>query len=143
MNKSIENYSPTSKYKGEVKYRADCKECNNFKKSREFYKTQKGWALEILSQARKRSSIRGLDFNLVSEDLVIPEHCPVLGIPLFKGEKQKTYNSPTLDRIDPNKGYVKENIRIISWRANKIKSDATLEEIEAIVEYIKENKNNA
>lgn len=46
---------------------------------------------------------------------------------------------PSFDRIDTTKGYVKDNIDIICWRCNAIKRDATLEELEAIVEYMRKN----
>lgn len=45
---------------------------------------------------------------------------------------------PTLDRIIPNKGYVKGNIQIISQRANVIKNDASAEEIMKVAKYMEE-----
>jgi hypothetical protein len=62
---------------------------------------------------------------------VVPDKCPILGIELFISEKGvgRTDNSPSLDRIIPSLGYVKGNIAVISQRANRIKNDATLEEI--------------
>jgi hypothetical protein len=48
--------------------------------------------------------------------------------------------SPSLDRIVPELGYVKGNVRVISDRANRIKRDATLEELRAIVKYVEETK---
>lgn len=49
---------------------------------------------------------------------------------------QKKENSPSIDRLDNTKGYVKGNINIISWRANRIKSDATLDELEKIYRWV-------
>lgn len=43
--------------------------------------------------------------------------------------------SPTIDRIINDLGYVKGNVIVISWRANRIKSDATLAELKAIVAF--------
>lgn len=63
------------------------------------------------------------------------EVCPLLNLPL-------TYSSPprnvpdnyaTLDKIDPMLGYVEGNVQIISFKANRIKNDATLEEMQLIV----------
>lgn len=42
-------------------------------------------------------------------------------------------NSFSLDRIIPGKGYVVGNVRIISWRANQLKSNGTVEEFEKII----------
>lgn len=81
-----------------------------------------------------------MNFDLNVEELHIPDNCPVLGIPIFIGNKISTQNSPTIDKIDHTKGYVKNNICIISMRANKLKADFTLEEIERIVNYM-ENSN--
>jgi len=46
-------------------------------------------------------------------------------------------NVPSVDRIDPTKGYIKGNVEVISWRANHLKNNATVEELEAIVNYMK------
>lgn len=56
--------------------------------------------------------------------------CPVLGIKLklCYGHKDRD-NSFSLDRIDNSKGYEKNNIWIVSQRFNKIKNNATLDEL--------------
>jgi len=46
--------------------------------------------------------------------------------------------APSIDRVDNSKGYVPGNVRIISWRANRLKNDATVEEMELIIKYMKE-----
>lgn len=94
----------------------------------------------VLKHARSSAKIKGLEFNLELHDIIIPTHCPVFGFELvsLKGKgKQKTNNSISIDRIDNTKGYVKGNIQIISWRANRIKADATIEELEKLLEYMK------
>lgn len=79
------------------------------------------------------------DFYKKSKDIVIPSVCPVLGIPLFLVGSKRTDNSPSVDRVDSTRGYTKDNVRIISWRANKLKQDASLEEVEKTLSYMKQN----
>lgn len=78
----------------------------------------------------------GYDFNLSLDDIRIPDKCPVLNIPLFFTAGRRTENTPSLDRLDNNKGYVKGNVAVISWRANQIKRDASLEELRALVDFL-------
>lgn len=68
------------------------------------------------------------------EDIVIPTHCPILGMPLAFTEGESDW-SPSLDRIDPTKGYVRSNVQILSWRANQLKRNASLEELEQLGEW--------
>jgi hypothetical protein len=91
----------------------------------------------MIRAARKRASRRGFVCDLKIEDLFVPSHCPVLGIPLVVGAKTHHYGSPTLDRFDNKKGYTKDNTRVISYRANWIKGNATLEELTAVAEYVR------
>lgn|ERR1035437_620706 len=84
--------------------------------------------------AKRRSKKKNLPFNISIQDVVIPEKCPLLGIILFPNKGgNSAANSPTLDRIIPHKGYVKGNVRVISNKANLMKQDATLEELETLV----------
>lgn len=89
--------------------------------------------LLMLKEASKRAKKDGLEFNIETSDIIIPDVCPILGITISTQNNCAKHNSPSLDRIDSGKGYVKNNVWVISWRANKIKSDATLEELEKIV----------
>lgn len=85
--------------------------------------------------------MKSMEFSLNIEDIIIPKLCPVLGIPISISNKRNDPNSPSIDRLDSKEGYTKENTRVISWRANKLKSDAEIWELQAIVNYIE--KNNA
>lgn len=65
----------------------------------------------------------------------LPTLCPVLGIEIlysFAGKKGPRNASPSIDRIDNALGYVKGNVRVISFRANRIRNDASLDELRAI-----------
>jgi hypothetical protein len=94
---------------------------------------------KMLSAAKKRAEKKNLEFNLKNEDIEIPRYCPVLGIPLYSS-KLNTDNSPSIDRIDNKKGYIKDNIQIISTRANRIKNDSSFEEIEKLYLFLREKK---
>lgn len=93
----------------------------------------------ILSRIKSRAKRKGLDFNLETSDLIAPEYCPILGIKLCNSKHND--NWPAVDRVDNSKGYTKGNIKIISYRANRIKSDATIEELKAIVNYMEDHIN--
>lgn len=78
-------------------------------------------------RAKKRAKYKHLDFTITPWDIKIPDICPYLEIPLNKtGAKE---NMPSLDRIDNSKGYTKDNIRVISYKANTMKNNATKERL--------------
>lgn len=85
----------------------------------------------MLRSAKHRAKRQDLPFDLEFEDIVIPETCPVLGIPLecHAGTGHAKQNSPSLDKIIPELGYVVGNIQVISYLANVMKHDATPEQL--------------
>lgn len=89
----------------------------------------------LLNAAKARSKAKNLEFNIEVSDIIVPAVCPLLGIPIFVNEGKKVCkpNSPSLDRIDPTKGYIKGNVWVISLKANTMKSNATLEEMKTLV----------
>jgi len=93
--------------------------------------------ITMLTAAKLRAKKKGLKFDITRDDIVISDLCPVLGIPMFPGEGKICYNSPSLDRKDNSKGYIKGNVHVISMRANILKRDGTIEELEKIIEYMK------
>lgn len=83
--------------------------------------------------AKMRAEKKGLPFTLkVSdvEDMVSSTQvCPVMGTPFCWTNSGVKDNSPTLDKFDPSLGYTKENTQLISFFANRIKSNATTSQI--------------
>ena len=113
-------------------------------KTREKYKNDLSYRLKkLLSQAKIRAKKQNISCNLTLDELLLifPNNycCPVLGIKLSWGcsGKRNKWNSPSIDRIDPQGNYTKDNVMIISWRANKIKGDCSVEELEAVLTYMK------
>ncbi len=86
--------------------------------------------------AKERAKKYGLPFSIEPTDIYIPDYCPALGILLTVEAHVQTDHSPTLDRIQPDLGYVKGNIAVISMRANRIKNDATAEELRQITDWL-------
>ena len=86
----------------------------------------------LIYNARKTARTLGLPINLKLEDIVVPERCPALDIPIMvnsTGNARSSSNSPTLVRIRPESGYTAHNVAVISLRAAKMKSSQTLTEL--------------
>lgn len=81
----------------------------------------------LLQNVRNNAKRRGHEFSLEYEDVVWPTHCPALGIELnYRNKRGGPRNdSPSVDRIDNSKGYVKGNVIVVSQLANRIKTSAT------------------
>lgn len=82
------------------------------------------------------------EWNLTFHDIKWVTVCPVFGIDLDWFAEAKADNSPSYDRVDSKKGYVKDNVRIISFRANRIKNDGTVDEHYKIIQYMENHKND-
>ena len=82
----------------------------------------------LWDKAKRRAKQQKLDFNITPEDIIIPRRCPALGIPIqvLSGVYD---HSATLDCVNPARGYVKGNVAVISRRANRIKNNATADEL--------------
>ena len=89
----------------------------------------------MLRGARLRARHAGVPFALTRDDIQIPTHCPVFGIPLVRSAGRAGDNSPSIDKIIPADGYVPGNIVVVSLRANRAKADMTIEELRAITEF--------
>jgi hypothetical protein len=118
-------------------YRDNIDHCKAVQKAREERQPEK----EIIKRIKSRAKRCNLEFNLTVDDIIIPSYCPILGIELVRTKIAPGDSSPSLDRIDNTKGYVKGNIRIISNRANRLKGDGTSEEHLKIAKYISNELN--
>ena len=88
---------------------------------------------------------RGIPFSLTLTDLnnlSFPVTCPIFGIELYFNRSQASDNSYSIDRIDSTRGYEIDNIIVISQRANRIKNNATFEELEKLVKFYQSLNSN-
>jgi hypothetical protein len=91
-------------------------------------------AKTIFHSARLRARLRGIAFEIEESDVVIPTHCPVFNIPLDSSDRN---HAPTLDRFENSKGYTPDNVRVISFRANRLKAEMDLADIELLYAYMR------
>lgn len=86
----------------------------------------------MFERAKGRAGRAGIPFSISLSDIIVPDVCPILGVPLVRG----TIYAPSLDRIKAHLGYVPGNVQVISARANVIKNDATVEELRAVLDFV-------
>lgn len=122
-----------------------CKSCNKsrLKQANDLkMSTFEGHIKTILLKIKSRAKARGIPFTLDLDYLVsiAPKTCPVLDVELnwcFRSSKP-TANSPSIDRLNPNLGYVRGNVAWLSYRANRIKNDASLAELKKLINWIEQ-----
>ena len=92
---------------------------------------QKHYPLEckLFNSAKSRAKRKHFAFNILLSDIVIPKLCPVFNVPLVRN----TNYAPSVDRINPKKGYIKRNIRVISKRANTLRNNGTIAEFKMVI----------
>lgn len=100
---------------------------------------KQNWQKHLLTAIKSNAKRRGIFFDLTVADVPWNEVCPVLGVPIAPafGSKKPADTSVSIDRIDNSKGYVPGNVVVVSYRANRIKNDASLEELERLVTFYK------
>lgn len=121
--------------------KAKTKEYYNTNKSiinetlKEYRRSEEGQIKSMLGRVMARCKKSNIPFNLTIEDIFIPEYCPVLNIELKVGDGKTHDNSPSLDRIVPELGYVKGNVMVVSHKANRIKNNAKTYELKRVYEF--------
>lgn len=86
----------------------------------------------LMSKCKSRAKFLNREFNLTIEDFFIPPYCPALGYPLMRCRNGSVISefTPSIDRIDNSKGYIKGNTIIVSHKANSMKGSKTLEDLQ-------------
>jgi len=91
-------------------------------------------------RAKKRANKKNREFDIEINDIKICQFCPLLNIKMQINNTYLKDNSFSLDRIDNNKGYIKNNIWVISHKANRSKYNSTIEEYEFLVNKLSKNE---
>ena len=124
-------------------YRKACKECSKIIQRKRYnkYKNNNYFAFKC-SRIKRSAKSKSLDFDLTPEFLssIWTDKCPVFDYELDPATDSVDPASPELDRIIPEKGYVKGNVVFLSRRANNLKSNASLEEMERLVKWLYKTK---
>lgn len=112
--------------------RATCRSCNNAY-MRRFLRRRRleHPAIGLLERARSRARRGNHQFDLDRNDIFVPTICPAVAIPITVGE-ERAPGSPSLDRVDPELGYVRGNVRVVSDRANRLKGKRSLATLERL-----------
>jgi hypothetical protein len=103
------------------------------------------YRLQMLLNASKQRALKyNREHTITLEDIKskypVDGKCPIFGIDLQFNSTGFRDNSPSIDRIDSLKGYTLDNIQIISWKANSIKRNASLEELILLVNYLNQGE---
>ena len=77
----------------------------------------------LISSIKSRCQRKNIPFNLSEYEIELNQRidsgvCEVSGFPLRLVYGKQNYDSPSIDRIDPKKGYVYENVRIVAFAVN-------------------------
>lgn len=112
-----------------VSYCSACRRDNRRKRPEE----------SLLHLARQRAKRLGLPCTITRADIIVPAVCPVLGIPIGVARGTVSDGSPSIDRVRPELGYVPGNVRVISFKANTIKSNATADDLRRVLQYVEQS----
>lgn len=82
------------------------------------------WPHASIIKIRYRAKLKGIPFDIDASDIIIPDVCPILLTSFVMVAPLHPY-SPSVDRVIPELGYVKGNVRVISRLANTMKQNIT------------------
>lgn len=116
------------------RYRSANRSAINKKTAEYFEKLKTDTPEQLLYWAAKRRAKKeGLPFSITLDDVAIPSVCPVFGVPF---ERKHKYWAASIDKIDPQAGYVKGNVQVISMLANTMKSSASKSQLLEFADWI-------
>jgi hypothetical protein len=117
-----------ARYEKQKAYMKDYQKRTGFKQQREYLASHP--ELRMYHTAKSKAKKDGIQFSITKDDIIIPDVCPYMGWKLTNIQGcGRVRTNLSLDRIDPKKGYVPGNIQVISDLANKMKQNATPEQL--------------
>ena len=139
--KPLEDYHKNKGNKDGLESR--CKSCRKIEANKEYRENFFKFSIRLKKSWCKK---RGVAFDLDSDYLekIWTGFCPIFNVKLEIGSRNIDHTlNANLDRIDPKKGYVKGNVMYISGRANRIKYDASVEELRCIADWLENQLESA
>lgn len=129
-------------------YYSICKSCKNEYRSKKYIidKSENPinfWISRNINGVRWRAKKNSIEFNLDSDyiyNLILNQDkkCPYCECNLcFLNNRDDKVTSPSFDRLIPSIGYLKENVVVCCYRCNSIKNNATYDELNLIVNNLK------
>ena len=120
-------------------YRPECIECNN---SRYNLLDPSGFRRKLFINKRSDAKGKGTEFTIEMDDIDFPDVCPVTGAELlYQPGSKPLANTPSFDRVNPLRGYIPGNVKVISALANSAKSNFTIPMLEQLLTYMKGDTN--
>jgi hypothetical protein len=95
---------------------------------------------KALCQIKSKCKKNNIPFSISEKDIVIPEYCPVLGVKLVMNKGKFKDDSPSIDRIITDLGYVENNVIVVSWKVNRIKNNSNIIDLIKISDFYKKFK---
>lgn len=140
---NLNKFSLIDKWDYNSETKDTCKKCS--KTIQQTEKLNRDWKVDaaklLYKNIKSRCKRIGREFSIELDDIIIPEKCPVFGFDLKRENRETWMCAPSVDRIDSSKGYIKGNVTVVSRRANILKRDATVEELEQLTNYYKTLRN--
>ena len=112
--------------------RGVCQQCVTLQRARKTSATPESYLRVLNTQLKSQRVKQGVDYELTTEDLIdlweIQDgRCALSGVLMthqrdgtYGDRKQKEFNA-SIDRINPNGPYVRENVQIVAARVNTMK----------------------
>jgi len=100
----------------------------NIKQRAAYHLNKSGYKIRA---ALQRAKAKGWDFDLTAAwfDKRFDAGCELTGLPFKRGKLKNNVYSPSIDRIDNDRGYTKDNCRLILNCLNMFKGTGTDEEM--------------